>query len=636
MDPGDARDGQPHAFAQPAARDSEPHTFAQPSARDGEPHAFAQGGVLDTAQPCAALACVLDEISGPARLAAGTTDGELVGLLSGWDGIEAWAAAAKLGIIRALIRRRPHPGTGTRPGGLPSGWQQDMTSEVALELAISLRAADTLIDLAWTLEARLPNTAAALGTGVLSLAKARIIADATSVLDGEHAAAAENLIAGRWAGKTPSQIAALIARAVITVDPDGARKRREEAERENARVEFWREHAGTAALAAFGLPADRALEANQCVQNRALACKAAGIKLSMDQLRVLAYLDLLTEQDSRDNLAAFTTTTDDDEDTGGHDGTGDESTDGIDDQGDAGDEGHGDGKGSDGRQGGQDGHGNDGRQGGQDGHGNDGRGGGHGPAGTGSSGTGGGSVAADGTGTGPGLAAKVNLTIPLQTYLGLAERPGEAHGLGPIDPELARHLAAAAARNDRSAWCVTITDNHGHAIAHGCARPTRTTRTTKTKPDRPGSGTGNRDGPAFTRRDDHGPPGGYGTWTLRLPGGRELRVRFAPIPVTDCDHRLESRGYQPSGTLRHMVEIRDGACDFPPCVRAAGRCDFEHAVPYDKGGRTCACNAGPRCRRDHKLKQTQGWTVTQPLPGYHEWTTPAGRSYPTEPMRYPS
>src|SRR5262249_19797724 len=43
------------------------------------------------------------------------------------------------------------------------------------------------------------------------------------------------------------------------------------------------------------------------------------------------------------------------------------------------------------------------------------------------------------------LAARANLTIPLATLLGLAERPGAAPGLGPLDPALARHLAPAAA-----------------------------------------------------------------------------------------------------------------------------------------------------------------------------------------------
>src|SRR5580700_2678489 len=48
-------------------------------------------------------------------------------------------------------------------------------------------------------------------------------------------------------------------------------------------------------------------------------------------------------------------------------------------------------------------------------------------------------------------------------------------------------------------------------------------------------------------------------------------------------------------------------------------------VPYDKGGETDACNAGARSRRCHQVKQMPGWTVTQPKPGWHVWTTPTGQ-----------
>ena len=157
----------------------------------------------------------------------------------------------------------------------------------------------------------------------------------------------------------------------------------------------------------------------------------------------------------------------------------------------------------------------------------------------------------------------------------------------------------------------------------------------KTGPAPPAS----RDGPArwaFTPTDYPGLPGGCGTWILILPGGRELLVKLEPIPVTDCDHRHESRGYQPSDTLRHLVQVRDGTCTFPPCSRHARESDFEHAVPYDKGGRTCACNGGARSRRCHRVKQSPGWTVTQPQPGWHQWTTPAGRTYTQGPMQYPA
>ena len=79
---------------------------------------------------------------------------------------------------------------------------------------------------------------------------------------------------------------------------------------------------------------------------------------------------------------------------------------------------------------------------------------------------------------------------------GLADRPGELAGIGPVDPWLARDLAAAAARNPKTTWCVTVTDEHGHAIGHGCARPEpkshRKRAETARRADR------DRDGPGFT------------------------------------------------------------------------------------------------------------------------------------------
>jgi len=136
-------------------------------------------------------------------------------------------------------------------------------------------------------------------------------------------------------------------------------------------------------------------------------------------------------------------------------------------------------------------------------------------------------------------------------------------------------------------------------------------------------------------RGSPGDPDWCGNWTLTVPGGRELAVRIDPVPTDDCDHRYESHAYEPNGTLRHLIQVRDYTCTFPPCSRHARESDFEHAQPYDKGGRTCACNAGARSRKCHRVKQSPGWKVTQPKPGWHEWTTPSGRTYTQSPYRYP-
>ena len=80
-------------------------------------------------------------------------------------------------------------------------------------------------------------------------------------------------------------------------------------------------------------------------------------------------------------------------------------------------------------------------------------------------------AAAPAAGPADGFAGQVTLTVPLGTAAGLADRPGELAGHGPVDPWLARDLVNAAARNPKTTWCVTVTDEHGHAVGHGCARP---------------------------------------------------------------------------------------------------------------------------------------------------------------------
>jgi hypothetical protein len=249
-------------------------------------------------------------------------------------------------------------------------------------------------------------------------------------------------------------------------------------------------------------------------------------------------------------------------------------------------------------------------------------GGGDGPGGNG------------GPDAGDGLAANVELTIPLTTAIGLAQRAGEAHGLGVLDPGLARRLAAEAARNPHSTFEIIVTDPEGRAIGYGKATPAR--RPKAGKPPEPGRSVGTRadarTSAAFTPAGP-GPPGGYGTWTLTLDDV-VLTVKLAPIPDGDCDHRHQSAGYQPSDTLRRLVRIRDGECVLPVCVRHPRSCEWDHGVPWP-AGRTCSCNGAMRCPHDHRLKHSPGWKIQQLPGGYHRWTTPSGRTFTKGPRKYP-
>jgi hypothetical protein len=588
----------------------------------------------------------------------------MIGLLRKWQALEAWAAAGTLGVLRALIRDedQPLPGGGYR-GDLPLGWTKSLTHEVALALSMPAVSAEKLMWLAWNMQGALPGTGDLLARGELTLAKARAVDTALNLLSDQDAARAESMILPELPGKTYGQVQQLAVQAAVTVDPESATRRREDAEQHKSRVTMFREESGAAGLSGRDLPTDQTLAAHASVTARAQQYKDSGMfpdETRMDQYRVGAYLDLLNGISAETRIASGLLTTagtgardeDQDPDPGdsGPDDAGPEDS-GPDDSGPGGDGPEDAGPGGDSPD---------------------------------DAGPGGGGPTGDVPGTGDDSMPRLaDLVLPLATLLGLAERPGAGHGLGPLDPGLCRQLATAAAGSPWTQLCVTVTGVDGIAIGHGCARRARGGsnrdashagfRQAQTRARRgsgavpalparvnltisaarleqlavPGRDTAGRcaagtEGPpgqppwSLTPGDGPEPPSGFGTWNLTLPDGSIRIVKLEPVPVSDCDHRHESRAYQPNDSLRHLVQVRDYECTFPTCSRHARESDFEHAVPYDRGGRTCACNAGARSRACHQVKQSPGWTVTQPRPGWHQWETPAGRGYTQAPKRYPA
>ena len=522
---------------QPGSAERRPGEFLSRAA------GFAAGMALDVMPGCGALAGFAAEAAGEDDRYAGACDDEVAGAVAAWDRVEAYAAARKHAAVAEFIRRRPRPGCPLEgPAQLPASWDESIAAEVAGVLAESRSAADAMLDLAHDLELKLPGTRAAFRDGILRQSKVAIIVRATSVLDQAEARAAERLVLDRAGRLTPGALRAAIARAVMEVAPEKAKKRREAAAKD-ARVERWAEDSGNAALAGHELPPDEVLAADQRITAWARELKKSGLEGDMDVLRARAFLDLLLGKDSRsrpDGAAA--------------------------------------------------------------------------PA----------ASPADGAAPG-GFAGRVTLTVPLTNLTRLADRPGELSGIGPVDPWLARDLAAAAARNPATTWCVTVTDEQGHAVGHGCARP-------EPKRHRKRAGPATRDGPGFSFTATAEP----GTWRLRTPGsGPDLLVKVDPIDTGPCDHRFQAKGHDPGARLRHLTQVRYARCTGPGCRRPTAQCDYDHNTPYEAGGRTCLCNGGPKCRRDHRLKQDPRWTVDQLRDGTFLWTTPSGRTYTTEPTRYP-
>ena len=231
------------------------------------------------------------------------------------------------------------------------------------------------------------------------------------------------------------------------------------------------------------------------------------------------------------------------------------------------------------------------------------------------------------TGTGPpgcrcaggacGLGGSVNLTLPLATWLGTADRPGDITGLGPVDADTSRDLASRLAAGPATTWCLTLTDPGGRAAAHACAR-----KGPEQLPGRPRSAGGDRGPPPVP-----GLPAALMTWLTSL--------KFEWLERGDCAHERQGSAYRPGRKLRHLIQIRQRTCGHPGCRRPAEDCDLDHTIPYQDGGRTCECNLSPYCRRHHRTKQAPGWHVTHPQPGTLIWTTPSGRSYTVQPGKYP-
>ena len=117
--------------------------------------------------------------------------------------------------------------------------------------------------------------------------------------------------------------------------------------------------------------------------------------------------------------------------------------------------------------------------------------------------------------------------------------------------------------------------------------------------------------------------------------------RLLVEPSTGRVVRTDPTAYRPTADVSRHVVARDVTCRFPGCVRAAGRCDLDHVVPFNHddpraGGPTTPENLIALCRRHHLLKHRGGWQVRHD-PRTHEvrWTAPTRHHYTTAPEAPP-
>jgi hypothetical protein len=570
--------------------------------------------------------------------------------------LASWATAAELHAVAQLTARTADadPEIGLAEDGRPARLCRDAVGQISLALMLTDHGATAWADLAVTLCWRLAATGSALAAGRIDLARAKVIAEATSVLSEGAARAVEAQILPDAGQQTTAQLRVRLRRAVIAADPEGAERRRQDAERQ-ARVSLYADEDGTATLAGAGLPAVQAAAAMARITAIARAMRAAGHGGGLDLHRAQVMLGLLLGTLPYIPPPGGTL----EPPSPGDDGPGVPPGGTLEPPppGDDGPGGLGGGPGGDRPDRGPwddlpaprdedvpsgDGPDDDDRNDGLDLGGQDDFWPGAGPVppwpGLGAAPP---ALARPGPADGrppPGL---LDVTLPWTTLAGLSTAPGLLGRIGPVTAAQARQLATAAQADPAAQWRIIVTSPAGQAIT--VARLRRRSRAGPGPP--PGTGLVGRvtltisQATLMVPRAAGGPdPPPIATAALRAATralDQALAQAAADAAAGGCAHRAQSGSYRPPPRLREHVTARDITCRNPTCRQPAWRADLDHTRPWDEGGRTCSCNLGGACRRDHQLKQHPRWKLEQTRPGDFTWTTPAGRTYTTSSDAHP-
>ena len=217
----------------------------------------------------------------------------LVNSITGWRKLTSWAQARELAAVAELGRRRGVMDDAELQRDPARELAAEFApNEVALALTLTQYAAEWWTNLAVNMSRRLPATWSALSEGTIDLGRAKLIDLWTTPLDDDLAQAVERKVLVRAGRQTTGQLRASLQRAVMSVDPAAAERRRKQAEK-NARVELAGEDSGTAALSGHFLPAAQASAAWARINGLAEAMKGNGAGGGIDLLRAQVFLGLL-------------------------------------------------------------------------------------------------------------------------------------------------------------------------------------------------------------------------------------------------------------------------------------------------------------------------------------------------------
>ncbi|MGH3168622.1 MAG: DUF222 domain-containing protein [Trebonia sp.] len=575
---------------------------------------FREGGLADTLAPGAALVVLADSA---ADNSGGLDDNERLGAVSAARRLAARAEWLELRQVAAFSRHQDalYEASVNRGDRALHREGEFGVEELAFQLRISRQSARAKVDFARNLDDRLPNVSAGLRDGLITKEQVRHIHRFTSCLNDEKAAAADKILAAAAPGLSDNAAAYRARKVCYNLDPELFDRMREEGARKNQRLEVAQEDSGNAKVMMREMSVADAAAVKAGVDAEAARLKNAGLEAPLRQIRFWIARDRALGLDPWDRLAPVPEPPPDDDacepppdnaDTG----TADVGFPGVPARGDAVDPAAGI---------------PDGPTGDTGDAGPflawDGTDVGQFPADDGyredeDEGRPGGKPASGGRGAAP-LPGLITLVVTDKTLFGWSDQLGEAGGWGLVAPGQMREFVEAASLDPRTRWCVTLVDDGGEAIAHGCARG-RHPWTAPAANDHVGTGA---DRPAVQQK-------------ARLYDLlRSLNVTLEPIAKGTCDHRHEEEQYIASRKLKHLTRARSATCPAPGCGSSAIHNEIDHTEPWP-GGKTDECNLSGPCPRHHHAKHAPGWSLQQSEPGVMKWQTPSGRTFTTRPTRY--
>ena len=458
--------------------------------------------------------------------------------------------------------------------------------EVRAALAWSRRAADREGDLAEQVVHDLPQVYAAFLAGDIDRSKVQVFADHLAGLTQEQIATVCGALLPVARRLTPGQLVVRLRRLVAAIDPRHYERRYRKALRDRT-VCAWLDETGTAVLHARGLTPAQAQAALERIDLLAHAARRAGHPSTLDQIRVdvlAGLLDGSLHHLNRDQIIAhLLANRSGNDDPPGPSGDNQSVPDGTPD----------------------------------DTPSDETRTPDTSPASDAPPAHGRAAAA-----TSDDQRVGVEIRVALSTLLGHDEHPGEIPGLGPVPAGHAREVVAG---QHHAEWRYAVTDTAGRVLFDGATRRRPTGL----------AATGLRGGivelhiPAallteLTRTDRVIEPT-IARWASVLA---DIARRYADRDRRNLDANPDDRF--PRAALRRHTQIRDRACVGVGCRHRPTRCDQDHTVEYQHGGRTVAADLGPLCRHDHTLKG-RGWTLRQPSPGAYLWISPLGGRYEVQP-----